>query len=266
MSHLWLNNSLQVCGGGREREATLRASLRHVGAHGLGRSLEAAVNFMLAEVMIEIGRWDEAAELLDSNLQHGVTGMTRYFTCALRARLAAFRGEQEALAAAVDGASDLARAPSQQPIPQAIARLAEAGSGSTAPGMEFAHEAQELAKADAYYRAEALALLARAEADAAWAARTRAYGVDPKGSRGLLRRASEWDARANAQTHALMVTVIAEVDRKSGRRDPQPWREAVDAWRGRWNRPSRRSRRRRGSRLGRGWTRPPAPGSRWSLA
>jgi DNA-binding CsgD family transcriptional regulator len=232
VSLLWLNNSLQIVGAPAEREDTLRTALEQVAVHGLGRSVEASVSFMLAELMLETGRWDEADRILNAHRDGGVQGMSRYFISGLRARLAAWRGDAPGLAQSAAEAAELAARVPQQPIPHAISRMAKAeallwsgdGVATTA-----ARQALDLAAGDAVYRLEALTVLARAEADAAVLARRRG-GHDPDDAGEELLHTLDGFAPANAQLRALSVTVTAEVERLRGHRDPLPWRAAVDAW------------------------------------
>jgi DNA-binding CsgD family transcriptional regulator len=234
ITDLWRNVSLQRLGRFRECEAVLRAGIRYVAAHGLDRSVEVALFYMVAELMLEVGRWDEAATAIDANRARGVQGVPGYFTQGYRARLAAFRGDDKVLAEAFAEASALAAAIPQQPLPHAVALLAEADrclwSGRSKDAVPAILEAMGLAGADVYYRADALASLARAEADAAENARMRGRDYVPElSAEEVLCRTREWDVHAHDQVRAFMATVRAEVDRMNGARDPGPWREAVDA-------------------------------------
>jgi DNA-binding CsgD family transcriptional regulator/tetratricopeptide (TPR) repeat protein len=232
ISDLWRNVSLHSLGRFRESEAALTAGIRYVAAHGLARSVEAALLYMVAELMLELGRWDEAAAAIDANRGRGVEGVPGYFTSGYRARLAAFRGQDEVLAEAFAETSALAAAIPQQPIPQAIALLAKAESylwsGRPEDALPAAAEAVRLAATDVYCRADALASLARAEADAA--ARSRMHGRSYVPADDLLRRVREWSMPDHDQVCAFLTTVRAEVERMNGAREPGPWWDAVNAW------------------------------------
>jgi DNA-binding CsgD family transcriptional regulator len=213
----------------------LRAGLRYVAAHGLSRSVEAALYYMLAERLIELGRWDEAAAVLEANRGRDVGGIPAYFTTGYRARLAAFRGETEVVAEAA--AETFARATEipQQPLPHAIALLAEIEqslwSGSPERAVSSAVEALRLSEGDLECAADALAVLARAEADAADQCRLHGQPYTPVvATDDLLRRAHEGDLPAHARVHALTLMVRAEAERMNGTRDPDAWRTAVEAW------------------------------------
>jgi hypothetical protein len=80
ISRMWLNASLQRLGVADGREDNLRAALRAASAVGLGRSMEAALRYMLAELLLETGRWDEAEEAIGHNLRLRVAGIPAYFT------------------------------------------------------------------------------------------------------------------------------------------------------------------------------------------
>jgi len=67
-------------GAADAREDNLRVALRAASAVGLGRSMEAALRYMLAELLLETGRWDEAEEAIGHNLRLRVAGIPAYFT------------------------------------------------------------------------------------------------------------------------------------------------------------------------------------------
>jgi DNA-binding CsgD family transcriptional regulator/tetratricopeptide (TPR) repeat protein len=234
VSHLWLNNALQLHGTPHERIDLLHASLRQIALHGLGRSLELAVNFMLAEASIEAGQWDAAHELLDANQRAGASGMTRYFTSALVTRLAAMRGDDAAFTDAARETLALAQQAAQQPVPHAIERLATAEallwSSRPTEAVAAATEAHSLAADDRYYRDDALAILARAHADAADVERRTGVLPNPAMADVLSEHLARQDVMPNATRRALLRTAAAEVERMHGLRDPAPWRTAATAW------------------------------------
>ena len=235
ISRCWLNLSLGRRGQTGEREANLKAGLRYVAAHGLGRSIEAALNYMLTELLLEVGRWVEAAQTIETSRTLGVTGMPAFFTSAYRARLAAYRGDDDMLADSVSQTLALAEGVPQQPLPHAIALLARAEqalwSGQHDQAIAILDEALVLAEVDGYYRADALSMLIRAEADATIQQRTRGQAISsPERQESFVRRIRDWDVPSHGQIHAFMATAQAEVDRMAGARDPLPWRLAVDAW------------------------------------
>jgi DNA-binding CsgD family transcriptional regulator/tetratricopeptide (TPR) repeat protein len=235
ISDLWRNVSLRNLGRFRECEAVLTTGIRYVAAHGLGRSVEAALLYMVAELMLELGRWDEAAAAIDANRGRGVQGVPGYFTSGYRARLAAWRGEGDVLAEACAETSALAAAIPQQPLPRAIALLGQAEShlwsGRSEEAVSLAVEALGHAGADPYCRVDALATLVRAEADAAATSRMHGRTYVPELSVDeILRRVREWSLPDHDQICAFMATVRAEVERLNGSRDPSPWSDAVNAW------------------------------------
>lgn len=235
ISDLWLNASLRILGRSDECEELLRAGLQHAAAHGLRRSVEAVLLYLLAERLMEVGRWDEAAAALDINQRLQVGGMPGYFSAAYRARLAAFRGNHVALVEEVADTLAQSVAIPQQTLPPAIALLAQAEQHLWADDSEDATrsalEALSLAESDLYYRANALAIVARAEADAAGEARLHgrqvALRVQPD---ELLHRAAIWEVPTNMPVCAYILTARAEVGRLEGSRDPSSWRQAVTAW------------------------------------
>ena len=227
VSRLWLNNALQLQGATGDRTENLKAAMRFVADEGLGHGAEAAASFMQAEFSIETGAWDEAAQTLERVRPHAA-GMSSYFSWGLGARLAAMRGDADALGEAWREISAMSEAAPQQPVPHAMALLACAEealwAGRAAEGLAKAREALVRVQKDEFYRAEATALVARAEADQAddmrRAGRVVATPVDDAGSIDSL----------HPQLRAQAVTTAAERTRRDGRRDPGPWQEAVAAW------------------------------------
>jgi hypothetical protein len=94
LSHALLGLSLELSGRTVEREPTLRAGLRYVAAHGLHGGIQAVLEYQLAGLFLELGRWDEADEILTSIRARGVSGIAKYFTAGYAARLAAARGQR----------------------------------------------------------------------------------------------------------------------------------------------------------------------------
>jgi DNA-binding CsgD family transcriptional regulator/tetratricopeptide (TPR) repeat protein len=233
LSLLWLNNCLQLRGTSDERAAALDAAARTVTMHGLGAGIESMRRVMLAELLLETGRWDDAARLLEEST--GYRGMTAYFATGLRARLAGFRGNPT-VDGELEAARALARVAPQQPVPLATALLGRVEmllwAGRSDEAAVAAREADELASRDGFYSLEALALTAWAEADAARDARRRRHGeVARQGiAAELLRRAADPAAPPIDRAHAVHAQVRAEVDRLAGGRDPVAWQAAVDAW------------------------------------
>jgi DNA-binding CsgD family transcriptional regulator len=80
-----------------------------------------------------------------------------------------------------------------------------------------------LAEADRFYRLEALALVARAEADMA---RRPDEGLAER----LVDQARGRHEGLNPRLRALALVVEAEAARVGGQREPLPWRHAIDAW------------------------------------
>ena len=93
LARMWLNFSIQQLGRAEEREPNLRTGLRISAAAGLDRGLETVLHCMLADLLMETGRWQEAEEELGHNRRLGVSGIPALFTRGLKTRLAAWRGE-----------------------------------------------------------------------------------------------------------------------------------------------------------------------------
>lgn len=229
--HAALHLALRRPGRTAEREQMLRDGFSHAAAHGLDRSYAAVMRYLLAELLLDIGRWDEAEAILDHDFARQVTGLPSLFAHAFRARLAAARGERALAMACADRVAAHSADVPQQPYPIAIAWCAQAESclwdGDAEPALSHAGRATAVAT-DPVCAAQAAAAHARAAADLA--EHGRVHG----------RPGPEWPDpdgdpyRPITDRHPLVppfaATVRAELSRRDGRRDPGPWREAVAAW------------------------------------
>lgn len=228
-THAGLNQSLRRLGHTAEREQVLRDAIRYAAAMGLRNSFWPAMNYFLAELLMDIGRWDEADEILRGLGERGLTAIHAMFTNAYRARLAAARGELATAIRGADRVAALAKELPDQPIPQAIAWCARAESclwyGDAHQAMEYADLVIALTT-DPMRIAEAVTIRARAAADIAERARRRGQPVGD-----LVTDARAWAAtERRPQMRALVATTRAELSRHDRKRDPDPWREAVAAW------------------------------------
>jgi len=228
LSHALLGLSLERRGRILEREPTLRAGLRYVAAHGLRGGIQAVLEYQLAGLLLDLGRWNEADEILASIRSRGVSGISRYFTTGYAARLAAARGRED-LDALVAECRTLAETIPQQPLPSGTALLAAAEaalwSGRPERAASLAREAWEHPGPDPGLRAEALVVGAQAWADLA--------GPGPA-RRNVPADLSQWadglHRPDHPRVHALVVNAWAELHRAGGARDPDEWREVVEAW------------------------------------
>jgi DNA-binding CsgD family transcriptional regulator/tetratricopeptide (TPR) repeat protein len=227
--HAALNQSLRRQGRTAEREQVLRDGISYAAAMGLRNSFWPAMNYFLAELFMDIGRWDEADEILQGLGERGLAGIHAMFTNAYRARLAAARGDAATAIRCADRVAALAEELPDQPIPQTIAWCAHAESclwsGKADEAMSYVDQAIALTTSP-MSRAEAVTIRARAAADLAERARRRGQvGAD------LVTDARAWAAtERRPQVRALVATTRAEVSRYDGNRDPDPWRGAVAAW------------------------------------
>ena len=185
LSRMWRNFSIQRLGYTTERELNLRIALRAAAADGLGSSMEAALRYMLAEYLSEIGRWDEATAELELNLQRlRVSGIPALFSWGYEARLVAWRGDSAAAENALQRTRSLTELALQQPLPLSSALVGWADwllwEGQLDAAVAAAREAVALGSVSGYDTAEPLAVLCRAEADVA--ERTRRQGGRPESS------------------------------------------------------------------------------------
>lgn len=225
-AHAALNLALRRPGVAPEREQVLRAGLGYAAAHGLGGSYTRVMAYLLGELLVQLGRWDEAGEVLAEMTGAGQTGLPAMFALAFQARLAAGRGDPALAAACADRVVAMSQGIPQQPSPLVIARCALAESrlwtGRAEAALAIADQARAVAT-DPVARCEVELVHARAVADLAGPGRrlgrTAPGPADPD---RLMPR--------HPLAHPYQVTAQAEVSRGEGSRDPDPWRAAGAAW------------------------------------
>jgi DNA-binding CsgD family transcriptional regulator len=229
-----LDRALRRHGRIAERERVLRDGLGYVAAHGVGKLYAPVMTYLLAELLLDLGRWDEAERLLDEEDPAGDVGMPAMFRQAYRARLAAARGQSSSVVRAVDREAALSVNIPQQPLWRSIALCSHAEaclwSGEADQASMHAAEAGTVT-GDPICTAEAMALQARAGADLAEDAR-RYRGSMLVAPEDLERAAADLLGERHPRIRALGATMVAELSRWDGRRDPVPWREALAAWDG----------------------------------
>jgi DNA-binding CsgD family transcriptional regulator/tetratricopeptide (TPR) repeat protein len=235
-TRMWLNFSNQRLGYAGEREPNLRIALRAAAADGLGSSMEAALRYMLAELLCETGRWDEAARELELNLERlHVTGIPALFSWGYRSRLSAWRGDRSGADDALERTRSLTELAPQQPLPLTGALVGRASlllwEGRLDEAVESARAAAALGSVSGYDAAEPLAVLCRAEADVAERSRRDGHDPDPRVQVELSARVLGLQAEPAPRVRAFAAICYAELTRWSGKRDPGPWRRAVEAWR-----------------------------------
>ena len=224
-----LNMSLRRHARNTEREQVLRDAIGYAAAHGLADSFGLSMNYLLADFLLDVGRWNEADEVLANLEVRRLTGIHPMFTNAYRARLAAARGDVATATACADRVEALAKDLPNQHLPRTVAWCAHAESclwsSDADQAMEFADLAIEVTT-DPVLRAAAVTIRVRAAADIAERARRGGQAVtnlvtDARGWAGVERRPAY---------EPYAATTLAEVSRFDGERDPKPWRDAAGAW------------------------------------
>ena len=230
-AHLGHALSLAQLGRTAEREQVLRDGLRYVATYGMSKSYTGAMQYMLAELLIDVGRWKEANEFLEDNVARGVHGVPAMFTYAYRARLAAGQGRFATVIASAEEVAALSKDLPQQMEPMAIALSARAQSclwgGAAAEAMAYAVQADAIST-DPVLRVEAKVMVASAAADLSELARRHGQPRDEL-PEAVVPGAME-ASQDHPQLRAFWATKAAELSRWDGRRDPTPWRAAVAAW------------------------------------
>jgi DNA-binding CsgD family transcriptional regulator len=233
LARMWLNISHQRLDRRDQREPNLRTALAAIAAEGMGSSMEAALRYLLAEHLLESGRWDQADAELALNLgRRGVVGIPALFSWGYRALLSAWRGEVDDARTALARTRELTAAAPQQPLGLVAALAAEALrlvlDGEPERAQEPAREALALGSVSPIDAADSLAVCCAAAADVAEIRRRNGQVARPDAD--LEEQVASLAAAPSRRTRAFGATCAAELSRWRGTPDPQAWRAAVAAW------------------------------------
>ena len=216
-----------------------------VGAQsGALRSEVALGLFNAAEALFLAGRWDECAHALEGVRDQRAGGVVELWGLALTALLHAYRGSDDAAAAAIAEAAALGVDDAQE---EGMLRAAQAQMALHQGDLDAAHRAaldgvDMLTDAESQPEVVATVTLAelglRIEADRAQLGRARRYPTEERGAvesaRTVAARTLALRVRAYAPAHRPAVTRAdgalgeAEVGRAEGRSDPDMWRRVAD--------------------------------------
>jgi DNA-binding CsgD family transcriptional regulator len=207
---------------------------------GLERRAGLFLESNAAEVLVRLGRWDEAERLLSRAFELEPEGLTALALLLQQAELDAERGRPDAALAALAAAERIGAARTGEyfgagfGIVRADALIA-AGHPDEALSAARAAFASALAYGDRLVAVQALRRGLAAAADAADAARARRDA----GAEGAARDAGEalWAQRptepwaAESLGAAELAGAAAERSRLAGTSDPEAWARAAAAWR-----------------------------------
>jgi DNA-binding CsgD family transcriptional regulator/tetratricopeptide (TPR) repeat protein len=201
-----------------------------------------------AKALINLGRWDEAAAVLDQGLDLDPRGRPAIWLRINQARLDTSRGRFEAAARELREAREIDQALSEAELyhPALLTGLAELAmwQGRIADVRAAVSEGLERGRSDeppdpALAWLAAIAL--RAEADAAQIARSRrdegALAESRAWAERIRARLDEYEGEvrrsrvpATGRTSALGAQCRAELARLEGKADPAAWRGVAEAW------------------------------------
>jgi DNA-binding CsgD family transcriptional regulator len=192
--------------------------------------------------LLRLGRWDEAAAVLDEAVAEGVAGVTGAALVQADAELAALRGEPRATQRMAEAERLLGQPGSRMwtaPLSATSAALALwTGRPEDARALierELALKSVDETDASGFV-VPLLALGARAEADLAVAA--RALGDETAASDAVARAGrcqghlAEYMGGAGPEVQAHAATCVAEVARAAGHDTPDHWAAVAAAWDG----------------------------------
>ena len=228
------NLAVNLAMAGRLREAQ-DAAARGVEAartEGLQRRYGMDLAALEGDVLTRLGRWDEAADVMDAGLVLDPTGRGTIYLATARGRLEALRGDVATGRRWFDTADDLAQGQMDADLAGYLARArAEAAlaDGDAATALETARAGlAPLEGADDHFvRSPLLVLAVQAAAEVADASRTASDGTDARaGVKPLVAELESLSASA-PMVAALRAHALAEWSRLDGRSSPDRWADAA---------------------------------------
>jgi tetratricopeptide (TPR) repeat protein len=236
MALVRLTYAASFSGRATDALAEARDGLRLAERRGWQRGYRTLFAGYTAWPLLDLGRWDEAAECLDRVLPPVVRDMPGAYGAMEAARLAAGRGDTQTLRRRVDQVVAVCDRAPQHPTPRLVARTAEADhllwTEEAARALDAVEETLAQVVDIAEFAVLGAALIGaggRAAADLAVVARA---GGDPVVD--LTSRLDSVIGRFPAGDGPRIAALARELDAESGRfhndRDAGPWRAAVEAW------------------------------------
>jgi ATP/maltotriose-dependent transcriptional regulator MalT len=242
-AYLNLSDAMHLTGdtrGARDLLIEGRREVRTLGRHAKWLAIQQA------EIVYDLGAWDEAEQLVSDELGRGIQGMTKVFFELTRASLALARGQHGDARERLEEARELvARSYEPQwhaPITAMLAGLERRERNLDAARAAIRAGLERLATTDAMDDGARLARIfsaaAGVEADAAQQARDLSRPDDEAAaiaaSRDHAEKAREAASRpfaaAMPEAAAMVLVADAEVAAAEGRPDPELWAAAADAW------------------------------------
>jgi DNA-binding CsgD family transcriptional regulator/tetratricopeptide (TPR) repeat protein len=232
------NLAVNLAMAGRLREAQ-DAAARGVEAartEGLQRRYGMDLAALEGDVLTRLGRWDNAAEVMDAGLALDPAGRGTIYLAAARGRLEALRGEVTAARRWFAAADELAQGQMDADLAGYLARA----RAEAALVEEDAVSALEIARTglaplegtdDHFVRSPLLVLAVQAAADAADAARAQRDEDALAAARTSVRPyITELEARAESapMVAALRAHALAEASRLYGASSPERWTDAAE--------------------------------------
>ena len=232
------NLAVNLAMAGRLHEAQ-DAAARGVEAartEGLQRRYGMDLAALEGDVLTRLGRWDEAADVMDAGLALDSSGRGTIYLATARGRLEALRGDVTAAGRWFGFADELAQGQIDADLAGYLARArgeAALVEGDAASALEIAHAGLvPLEGADDHFvRSPLLVLAIQAAADVAEAARAaHDAGAAAEASASVVAHVTELGARADSaapMVAALRAHALAEASRLDGRSDPEHWTDAA---------------------------------------
>ena len=232
------NLAVNLAMAGRLHEAQ-DAAARGVEAartEGLQRRYGMDLAALEGDVLTRLGRWDEAADVMDAGLALDSSGRGTIYLATARGRLEALRGDVTAAGRWFGFADELAQGQIDADLAGYLARArgeAALVEGDAASALEIAHAGLvPLEGADDHFvRSPLLVLAIQAAADVAEAARAAHDArAAAEASASVVAHVTELGGRADSaapMVAALRAHALAEASRLDGRSDPEHWTDAA---------------------------------------
>lgn len=237
IGHYNLAVNLAMAGRLREAQDAAASGVEAARTEGLQRRYGMDLAALEGDVLTRLGRWDEAADVMDAGLALDQSGRGTIYLATARGRLEALRGDVTTARRWFGAADELAEGQMDADLAGYLARArAEAAlvEGDAASALEIAHAGLvPLEGADDHFvRSPLLVLAIQAAADVAEGARAAHDDrASADASAAVVANVTELGARTDSAAPvvaALRAHALAEASRLAGTSDPERWTDAAD--------------------------------------
>ena len=224
--------NLAMAGRLREAQAAAARGVEAARTEGLQRRYGMDLAALEGDVLTRLGRWDDAAEVMNAGLALDPSGRGTIYLATARGRLHALRGDVETARSWFSIADELAEGQIDADLAGYLARArAETAlvDGDADSALAIARDGLiPLEGADDHFvRSPLLVLTIQAAAEVAEAGRAAQAGAEPAAEVATALAELESQTASAPMVAAIKAHAVAEASRMDGESDPELWADAA---------------------------------------